>query len=130
MPNNGTAKYAGNWVANVQEADSDGDGDINQVNGPATMTANFRAGTLDITLSGLATLEASITDSTFMGTKDATVEAANTHGLNAEGDFEGSVNGAFYGDDAMEAGAVFDYASEDMEDGAFRGAFGGSRTDE
>ena len=60
MPNNGSGEYAGNWVANVQEADSDGDGDINQLNGPAFMDANFRLGTVDINLSGLAMLKAGI----------------------------------------------------------------------
>ena len=34
MPNNGEATYDGNWVAAVQEADSDGDGDIELMNGP------------------------------------------------------------------------------------------------
>ena len=27
MPNSGTATYNGNWVANIQEADEQGDGD-------------------------------------------------------------------------------------------------------
>ena len=46
-------------------------------------------------------------------------------------DFEGSFSGAFYGSKAAEAGGVFDFESDDGEDegGAFRGAFGGKRTD-
>ena len=131
MPNNGTGEYSGNFIANVQEADDDGDGDINQINGRTTMTANFRSGMIDIDLVGLAMLEASIVDgtSTFMGTEDATV-TDDPHALDSMGDFEGSVSGAFFGDEAIEAGGVFDYASEDNEAGAFRGAFGSYRTDE
>ena len=37
------------------------------------------------------------------------------------------MSGAFYGTLADEAGGVFDFASDDMEDGAFRGAFGGKK---
>ena len=128
MPNNGSGEYEGNWVANIQEADSDGDGAIMRADGVATVMANFRMGTVDVTLAGLAELEAEITDNTFAGTEDATV-VANTHGLRSTGDFEGTVNGGFFGSEAKEAGGVFDYASEDNEDGAFRGAFGGRRTD-
>ena len=43
------------------------------------------------------------------------------------GKFMGSFSGAFFGPKAKEAGGVFDYSSEDNEDGAFRGAFGGVR---
>ena len=44
MPNNGTGDYGGNWIANIQEADGDGDGLIRQEDGVATMKANFRMG--------------------------------------------------------------------------------------
>ena len=126
-------EYAGNWIANIQEADGDGDGLIRQEDGVAMMTADFRMGTVDVNLEGLAMLKADIDGSTF-GTPEgemdeATVDAANTYGLDSTGDFEGTVNGGFYGPEAGEAGGVFDYASEDNEDGAFRGAFGGRRTD-
>ena len=34
---------------------------------------------------------------------------------------------AFFGPSAAEAGGVFDYASTDNKNGAFRGAFGGAK---
>ena len=99
MPNNGIGEYDGNWVANIQEADGDGDGAISSESGVATMGANFRMGTVDIELVGLAMLEAEIADNTFAGTEDATV-VANTYGLDTTGDFEGNVNGGFFGSEA------------------------------
>ena len=39
----------------------------------------------------------------------------------------GTFNGAFFGSKAAEAGGVFHFTSEDNEDGAFAGAFGGDR---
>ena len=75
-----------------------------------------------------------MTGSTFTGDGAATVDAAEdtNHGLTATGKFEGAVNGAFYGDDAAEAGGVFDYSSDEGKntEGAFRGAFGSNRTDD
>ena len=53
--------------------------------------------------------------------------SAGLYGLDASGDFEGSFSGAFYGSKAAEIGGLFDYASDDLEDGAFRGAFGGDK---
>ena len=130
MPNNGEGEYEGNWVANIQEADQDGDGAISRESGGATMTANFRTSMVDIDLVGLAMLKAEITGSTFTGDGEATVTTDNTVDLDT-GKFEGSVNGAFFGSQAAEAGGVFDYSSDEGKntDGAFRGAFGGRRTD-
>ena len=129
MPNNGTGTYAGNWVAHVQEADPEGDGDVSRESGDAAMTADFRMGTIDIDLTGLASLEADITGSTFTGTEAPTIDAGDPYDLESDGKFTGSVNGGFFGDEAAEAGGVFDYASEDNEGGAFRGGFGGRRID-
>ena len=126
MPNHSGATYKGNWAATVQAADSDGDGDITLQHGDASMEANFGMGKVTAMLTGLATLEGDIDGATFSGT-EATVMDGNPHGLDSDGKFEGTVNGAFYGDKAAEAGGVFDFASEDMEDGAFRGAFGGGK---
>ena len=53
-------------------------------------------------------------------------------GLDSTGKFTGSFSGGFYGTKAAEAGGIFDFASDDDNDGAneggaFRGAFGADR---
>ena len=126
MPNNGTGEYSGNWVANVQEMDGDEDGDISLDNGRANMMANFGKDTVEVTLTGLASLEGAISGNTFSGEK-ATVDDEHAT-LDPTADFEGTLNGAFFGSKAAEAGGVFDFASDDGKGGAFRGAFGSSRT--
>ena len=132
MPNFGDADYKGNWVANVQAVDGDGDGDITRHDGVASMNANFGKGEVGVRLTGLATLNGTIDGNTFMGTKaallndaDVMEEAADSLG----GKFAGNFSGAFFGPLAAEAGGVFDFASDDDNDGAneggaFRGAFG------
>ena len=136
MPNHGTATYDGDWAAAVQAADPDGNGGIRLQNGPASMEANFGMGKVTATLSNLAVLEGAIAGGTFSGTKasvhdtDASTTAIdNGSGLNTSADakFTGTFSGAFYGAKAPEAGGVFDFVSQDNEDGAFRGAFGGAR---
>ena len=126
MPNNGGAKYDGSWVATVQKADPDGNGSILLTSGDASLTADFNKATIKAALTGLATLEGAIDTNTFSGTK-ATAMAGDPHGLDSDGEFTGSFSGGFYGAKAAEAGGVFDFTSEDAEDGAFRGAFGGDR---
>ena len=126
MPNNGGAKYEGNWVATVRVADDDGNGAISLKNGDATVDANFEMGEITATLETLATLTGDISGNTFSGTK-ATVESGNGHGLDSEGKFTGSFSGGFYGTKAAEAGGVFDFTSEDKEAGEFLGAFGADR---
>ena len=126
MPNNGGANYDGSWVATVQKADPDGDGAIALTSGDASLAADFTKATIKATLNNLATLEGDIATNMFSGTK-ATVMETNRHGLDSDGKFTGSFSGGFYGAKAAEAGGVFDFASEDLEDGAFRGAFGGDR---
>ena len=125
MPNNGDATYTGNWVATVQEADDDGDGDITLVNGAATIAADFGDGDIIATLTDLATLTGEIAGNQFSGSK----AVATGSGLDRTADFEGSFSGAFYGTKGAEAGGVFDFASDDgdNEGGAFRGAFGGKK---
>ena len=124
MPLRGTAvAFNGNWVANVQEKHAKGEGDITRMGGVATMIANFKGFKVDVTLAGLATLEGTIDGNTFSGDADATI-LAGTHGMDANADFEGSMDGAFFGHLAAEAGGVFDYSSDGNKSGAFRGAFG------
>ena len=129
MPNNGSGTYTGNWVAAIQAADVDGNGAITLTSGAASLMADFGDGEITATLTGLATLEGDISGSEFSGTK-ATVADDNTSNLTASSDdvaFSGSFMGGFYGSKAAEAGGVFDFASEDNEAGAFRGAFGADR---
>ena len=131
MPNNGTGEYEGNWVAAVRAANEDGDGPIVLRNGDATVTANFGMGTITADLTNLAKLEGAIDTNTFSGTK-ATVASTNEYRLDSAGKFTGSFSGGFYGTKAAEAGGVFDFASDDDDDGAneggaFRGAFGADR---
>ena len=126
MPNNGDATYSGSWVATVETADEDGNGAINLESGDASVIADFGKDTIEADLDSLATLSGDVTGNTFSGTKASDI----IHGsLDAEADFEGSFSGGFYGAKAAEAGGVFDFASDDGEGGAFRGAFGGQRTD-
>ena len=125
MPNNGDAKYSGNWVATVREADDDGDGDISLTSGAASLTADFTKATITADLTDLAKLEGAIDNNTFSGTK-ATV-GADSSGLEAGGTFMGTFSGGFYGDKAAEAGGVFDFTSDGATAGEFRGAFGGDR---
>ena len=130
MPNFGSADYEGNWVANVQEMDGDGDGDIMRHDGTATMNADFGKGEVGVVLMGLASLEGAIDGNTFSGTKAALAAAGDARDmLDADAEFEGNFSGAFFGNLAAEAGGVFDFASDEDNDGAneggaFRGAFG------
>ena len=87
-------------------------------------------------LIGLATLEGMIDGNTFSGDEvsfeDTNPDIADDQpggmgGLDVEGTFTGTFEGAFYGNLAAEAGGVFDFGSKDNEDGAFRGAFGGGQ---
>ena len=128
MPNNGGATYRGDWVATVQDADPDGDGTVNMRNGAAMLTADFGDNEITVDLVGLADLEGDIDGNTFSGT-EATVDDG-PGGLTDGADFTGTFNGAFFGAQAAEAGGVFNFASEDNEDGAFAGAFGGDRQPE
>ena len=126
MPNFGSATYNGNWAATVQEADEEGNGDITLTSGEATIEAEFEMGTIEATLDNLATLSGDISGNTFSG-DEAEIDAASTLSLSATATFTGTFNGGFYGPKAAEAGGVFDFASEDNKDGAFRGAFGGAK---
>ena len=125
IPNVGSATYNGNWVASVREADQDGDGTIRLKDGDSTVVADFVKGEVDVTLTGLASLDGTIAGDRFSGTKATVV--ANDHGLTADAKFTGSFSGAFFGPLAAEAGGVFDYTSKDMKAGEFRGAFGGDK---
>ena len=92
------------------------------------MTANFGKAEITATLTGLATLEGDIAANDVLRAPRQRVITMVTHdGLDSGGKFMGSFSGGFYGAKAAEAGGVFDFASEDAEAGAFRGAFGGDR---
>ena len=142
MPNIGSATYSGNWVANVQEADRDGDGDITRMEGEASMVANFDKNDVDVELTDFVMLEnGEIDGNTFAGTKaslidmvvddpdslDTTGGIQTDSGLATDGKFDGSFEGAFFGPRAAEAGGVFSFSTDDNEDGAFTGSFGGAR---
>ena len=118
MPNKEMLTYSGNWAATIQSAA----GRTVLESGAADLTANLGKATLEADLDGLAMLEGALSGSMFSGMK-ATVDAANTLGLNAGGEFTGEFSGGFYGDDAVEAGGTFDFSS--TSGGAFTGAFGG-----
>ena len=124
MPNNGMATYNGDWVATVQKESTVGDGLIDLEDGTAKLTANLDKNELTATLVGLATLTGSISGNTFSGAK---VSAVSHSDLGAASAFSGELSGGFYGAKAAEAAGVFDFSSEKMEAGAFRGAFGGKR---
>ena len=123
MPNGGNATYNGNWVAAVQGADEDGDGAITLEHEAAKLIADFGKGDFTAELTGLATLTGDIDGNTFSGDKAKVV--ANGFNLTTTAEFTGEFSGGFYGAKAVEAGGIFDFTSEDAEDGAFRGAFGG-----
>ena len=57
----------------------------------------------------------------------ATTGVQNGSGLDVNGKFDASFSGAFFGDLGAEVGGVFDISSDDNEDGAARGSFGGAR---
>ena len=126
MPNNGTGTYAGDWVATIQAADPEGDGDVILTNGMASLDANFGKGEITADLQGLAMLEGEISTNTFMGTMASDIAHAT---LDSNADFEGTFSGGFFGVKADEAGGIFDFATEGNEGGAFVGAFGAGRTD-
>ena len=132
MPNYGNATYKGNWVANVQEASPQGDGTITRQDGVMSMMADWAKNTVDVTLTGLITLEGDIAGNEFSGEKAAVHDmdadmmgVQNNSGLAAGAKLEGSFKGGFFGTLAAEAGGVFAFWTDDNEDGAVNGAFGG-----
>ena len=125
MPNHGSATFDGNWVATIQAADPDGNGPVSLEDGVASMMANFEKMTVEAELTGLATLSGDITGNTFSGSKVSDI--THTGVSNDADDFTGSTSGGFFGTRAAEAGGVFSFTSDGNEDGAFSGAFGGTR---
>ena len=126
MLNNGKASYTGNWVANILAAHPDGEGDISAQQGKAALTADFGKDTLKAVLTGLATLDSSISGNGFSGTKVTVMDDAKG-GLDATGTFTGTTEGNFFGPKAAEAGGVFDYDGGNA--GAFVGAFGAAKAE-
>ena len=141
MPTRGDAIYEGYYVANVQAADADGDGRVvlKSESTRASMTADFGEAEVVVTLTDLATFKGGIAGNEFGGTGVSasahdtdpdTAGVQNTSGIATDGAFTGMFEGAFFGEDAEEAGGVFDFDSEDSEDGAFTGSFGVVQQDE
>ena len=126
MPNFGDATYNGNWVANIQREDPQGDGAIRRETGKSSMFADFVEDTVMVDLTGLATLAGEISGNRFSGAGKPTLNATLPGGLANADDFMGSFSGGFFGPSAAEAGGVFDYASKGNKNGAFRGSFGGA----
>ncbi len=123
----GTATFRGDWAASVRRKyASDGEkGAIKLDDGQAMLTANFSEDEFTGLLTGLATLEGSLSGNEFMGTSASKI----THpDLEATGTFEGSFSGAIYGAEGAEAGGVFSFDGD--EAGAFVGAFGGRDVDQ
>ena len=127
MPNSGTATYNGNWVANIQEADEQGDGAITRHDGTSSLAADFGMDTVKVTLDRLATLDGAISENTFSGDAKPKLMNVLAGDLANADDFTGSFSGAFFGPSAAEAGGVFDYESKENKNGAFRGSFGVSK---
>ena len=146
MPASGSATYKGSYVALVRGASSD---NPSEQSGKSTVTADFGKSTVEVVLgvadegltddggspltdddSRLATLEGTISDDSFSGTKVTDIKALG--GLTASantgdngGDYTGKFSGAFFGPKAAEVGGIFDF-SHKSDKSAFRGAFGGS----
>ena len=140
MPNFGNANYSGNYVANVQAAHEEGEGDVTAQTNTATMMADFTKATVDITLTNLAELEGTIAGNGFLGTDADLFDMDDgmdgiqpgPGGLAEDGNFKGSFEGGFFGsgsDKVEEAGGVFSFTTTDNEDGAFVGAFGVTQDD-
>ena len=128
MPATGSASYVGNWVASVQ-ANKANDGTISHQNGVSTVTADFDESGVNVALTGLATLTGAIEGDAFMGTRVRGVSDIGDMTASAAGSaFSGEFSGAFFGPKAAEAGGIFDYSSTDG--GAFRGSFGGAKSDD
>ena len=126
----------------VQAAEEDGNGDISLTSGIASlsMAADFDHGhdvnsepdrawpRLKVPLTDQHVLRARRRRST--DTDAATDLVQNTSGLDLGWQVRrASFSGGFYGAQAAEAGGVFDFwtVDNDLEAGAFRGAFGGDR---
>ena len=90
--------------------------------GSATLTANFENGEFTGVLTGLATLEGTLSGNGFSGTK---APRSVTTTWIASGTFAGEFSGGIYGPTGSEAAGVFDFDGD--EAGAFVGAFGGTQ---
>ena len=120
----GTATFNGDWVAAVrrQYASDAEAGAIKMDDGSAKLTADFGKDTVEAVLTGLATLEGTLSGNGFSG---MTAKAISHNDLDKAGKFAGSFSGGIYGSSGSEAAGVFDFNGG--EAGAFRGAFGGAQ---
>ena len=119
----GKATFDGDWVGTVRA--SHDEKIFKAGNGAATLTADFDKDEFKGMLTGLATLEGSLSGNGFSGTKATAI----THpDLVSTATFKGMFEGGIYGPAGEEAGGIFDFSS--TAGGAFRGAFGGARPTE
>lgn len=129
MPVTGTASYLGQFTGFVQRHGVNGD--INRTTGDVEMTADFA--TAEMTVDLLTTnnsrtiLGGAIQGNEFSGT---TIHEAS---VNSYFEIQGAtarMSGGFYGQDAVEAGGVFEVVGGRAQDpGRFVGAFGGRKAE-
>ena len=119
----GTATFNGDWVGTVQAAHDEKI--FKAGNGGAMLTADFDKDEFMGVLTGLATLEGTLSGNGFSGTKATGITHAD---LDSTATFKGMFQGGIYGPKGEEAGGIFDFSS--TAGGAFRGAFGGARPTE
>ena len=116
----GTIVFNGDWVGTVRT--SHNEKLFKPGNGAAMLKADFDKDEFTGVLTGLATLEGTLSGNGFSGTKVMDIEHAD---LDERATFKGMFEGGIYGPEGEEAGGIFDFSS--TAGGAFRGAMGGAR---
>ena len=130
MPNSGSATYNGNWVANIQPADEQGDGTITRHSDTSSMTLPILGwtrsrSTLDSPCHAGMVPFLRIHSRVIAKPKLMKVRWPEVWRTPMTSRVASRVRSL--GPDAVEAGGVFDYASKGNKDGAFRGSFGVAR---
>ena len=129
MPVSGTATYLGQYTGFIQGHGVDGD--IFRTTGDAEMTANFANAAMTVDMRSASNrrfvLSGAIQGNEFSGTTiDQMPDSPLLQSEGATADFRGG----FYGDEAVEAGGVFEIVGGRTQDpGRLVGAFGGRKDD-